>query len=231
MPLALPWMQPWVLSRTLLWTQPWSLSRALTCTLFWVLLCVFLFAIPGGRFAEAQPIPFQNFIPENDENYALELAPLGGNEDLDFGLVIMGQGLTEIELNSDDVAILTIEGVRYFDVFVSVDAPGFIYLDGVVTGDANKRIPLTVQAAYANRGSDNTGPGFRIPFAGTTARFPIFRRGSGPPGPPPTPPHSGYVPPRETAYLFIYGSIDVQTGLLAGSYESTITIEVSYDDI
>lgn len=181
------------------------------------------------RPANSQGIDFGDYIPENDENYALVLTPVAGYDELDFGTVLSGQGLVEIDLNSDDAAVIAIEGVRYLDVFVALDPPTHLWLDGVQTTDEDKQIPFTLQGGYANQGEGNTGPGFRQPFSGTSARFPIFRRGSGPPGPPPTPPHSGYVPPRETAYLFLYGNINVPTSLQAGNYAADILITVEYD--
>lgn len=178
--------------------------------------------------ASGQEFPFGDHVPE-DENYALVLEVLGGYSSLDFGMVFFGQGHTEIELNSDDVVIFAIEGVRSLDVFVDLLPPTHLWLDGISTSDDEKRIPFTLNGAYANQGEGNTGPGYRVPFSGTAARFPILRRETGPPGPPPVPPHSGYVPPRATAYLFLYGNINVGSELQAGWYLGEITVTISYD--
>ncbi|MEX1121945.1 MAG: hypothetical protein WED82_07425, partial [Balneolales bacterium] len=59
-------------------------------------------------------------------------------------------------------------------------------------------------------------------------RFQIKRREGEPPGPPPTPPHDGYTPPEATAYLYLYGSIDVGN-VAAGEYVGQVHIIVDYD--
>ncbi|MDG5766027.1 hypothetical protein QA596_01020 [Balneolales bacterium ANBcel1] len=179
----------------------------------------------------AAQINFGDYIPEDDPmgHYSLVLTPLSGNDELDFGFLISGDGLVEIDINSEDVVIVEIEGVRYLDVFVTLDAPPYLTLGGLPTTEENERMEFTLQGAYANQGSGNTTPAFRQLFTGTSARFPIFRRTGGPPGPPPTPPHSGYVPPRESAYLFLGGSIEVGESQDAGFYSAEIIIEVSYD--
>lgn len=178
----------------------------------------------AGRAASAQEIDFEKFI-RDDPKYALDLYTLGGYDELNFGQVIAGQGQTEIELNSDDIVILAIEGIAYLDVFVTLTPPDHL----ISTEDPESKMEFTLKAAYANRGEGNTGTAYRQTFSGHHARFPIFRRESGPPGPPPTPPHDGYQPPEETAYLFLYGSIDVISGLQAGEHTGTITVEVAYD--
>ncbi|MDI6401914.1 hypothetical protein QLX67_07905 [Balneolaceae bacterium ANBcel3] len=189
--------------------------------LLWTLVMIFPLRVHGQ-------VNFGGFVPD-DENYAVTLAPLGGYEQLDFGIVFLGQGLVNIEMNSEDVVIVAVEAVRYLDVYVHLDAPQFLYLDGNVTNDDERRIPFSLYGAYANRGSGNTSPADRMAFPGHSARFAVFRRPSGPPRPPPTPPHSGYVPPRETAYIILYGDITLPSGLITGEYEAEVLIEVSYD--
>ena len=173
----------------------------------------------------AQQIDFQDYIDSGDPAYELTVENVGGYEDLDFGMVLSGE-ITRIEFDSDDVAIVRIEGVRYLDVFVDID-PDPVLVRG------QSEMPLVLEAAYANRGEGNFGPSFRTEFAGLSARFPIFRRGSGPPAPPPVPPHSGYTPPRETAYIILYGEVDAgaETVTEAGDHTGQIVITVSYDNI
>ncbi len=63
-----------------------------------------------------------------------------------------------------------------------------------------------------------------------SAQFPILARGNQPPGPPPTPVYEGYNPAafNETAYLYLYGSLNVGN-VDAGNYSGSITVTVSYD--
>ena len=94
------------------------------------------------------------------------------------------------------------------------------------------RIPFTLQAAYANRGSNNTNQAIIMSVAANiaSAQFPIRYRGNVPPGPPPTPVYEGFNPNlfQETAYLYIYGFVNVGS-IDAGSYTSNVTISISYD--
>lgn len=177
--------------------------------------------------ASGQEVNFGEHIPD-DEKYAIYLSQLGGYETLDFGMLFSGQHFT-IDRNSEDVAILEIEAVRYLDVFISIHSENFLFLDGEWTSEVNKRIPFILEAAYANSGKGNFGPGHRQSFSGMNARIPMFRRSSGPPGPPPVPPHSGYVPPRESAYVILSGEVTVPSVIQAGYYETQVIIEITYD--
>ena len=90
-----------------------------------------------------------------------------------------------------------------------------------------------MEAAFANLGADNIAQSTIIPVTSNTAsvQFPILRRIGGPPGPPPTPVFEGFDPSvfNETAYVYLYGSINVGNGVSAGSYEGSITVTVVYD--
>ena len=177
-------------------------------------------------------IPFGDFIPpEHDPEgrYGLMVMPLPGYENLDFGQLVVGDGLREVALGSEDLAIVEIEGIRYLNVFVTFDAPSHMTLEGMPTSEEDKRMNLDVKGAYANEGTGNIGVSYRQPFSGNAAVFPIFRTKSGPPNPPPTPPHEGYLPPRESAYLFLYGSVTVGEVQHAGPYEAEITVTIDYD--
>jgi hypothetical protein len=152
--------------------------------------------------------------------------------DLEFGMVMQNEGLKNIVLlNSKQFSL---EGVKYLDVIVDITAPNFLLLDGDIgcQTDPTCRLPFTLQAAYANRGNNDTNQATQMTVLSNiaSAQFPILQRGNGPPGPPPTPVFEGYNPNLylETAYLYIYGSISVGN-IDAGTYTSSITIEISYD--
>ena len=132
----------------------------------------------------------------------------------------------KINLNDPQTAVLTIEGTEYLDVTVYVDVPATLDLD------ASNKIPVAVRFAYSNLNPADAitakSQAIEVPAGFSTATFPIFRRVNGPPGPPPTPPSSGYVPPRKTAYLFIYGILGPVPNVNAGLYDGIINVTVEY---
>jgi hypothetical protein len=134
--------------------------------------------------------------------------------------------IVTISLSDMETAVLTIEGTEYLDVTVYVDAPPTLDLD------ANNHIPLSIRFAYSNLNPPNIATAkiqaIELPAGFNSATFPILRRVTGPPGPPPTPPHSGYTPPKKKAYLFVYGVLGPVGSVDAGNYEGTINIRVEY---
>ncbi len=153
------------------------------------------------------------------------------NPKIDFGMVLLNEGL--VNKNIADALIIEIEGIRYLDVIVELQADDYIVLDGDIANRtvSNKRIPFTLKAAYANRGADNTNHAILFPAGNTTdSRFQIRHRTTVPPGPPPTPTHEGYNPNlhKDTAYLYLYGSLNVGN-IHAGAYSGEINVTVYYD--
>lgn len=188
--------------------------------------CVFVLfsAIP----LKAQEIDFGDF----SSKYTVSITELIPAEDLAFGMVIQNEGLKTIDLL--DAKVLMIEGVKYLDVIVDITADNYLYLDNDVScnGTNTNCMPFTLQAAYANRGNNNTNQAVLMQVASNvaSAQFPILARGNRPPGPPPTPVYEGYNPAlfNETAYLYLYGSINVGNQN-AGSYSGQIQVTVTYD--
>lgn len=177
---------------------------------------------------KAQEIDFGDF----SSKYTVSITELIPAEDLAFGLVIQNEGLKTIDLL--DAKVLMIEGVKYLDVIVDITADNYLYLDNDVScnGTNSNCIPFTLQAAYANRGNNNTNQAVLMQVTSNiaSAQFPILARGNRPPGPPPTPVFEGYNPAlfNETAYLYLYGSINVGN-VNAGTFSGQITVTVTYD--
>jgi hypothetical protein len=151
--------------------------------------------------------------------------------DLDFNdkTPVINPGVNQsvtINLQDAETAVLSIEGTEYYDVTVYVDAPPTLMLD------PSNSIPVNIRFAYSNLNPTNVtvakNQAIEVPAGFNTATFPILRRTSGPPGPPPTPPSAGYTPPRKTAYLFIYGTLGPVGSVDAGRYDGTINITVEY---
>lgn len=194
-------------------------------------ICVFTtiisLSVSSLTNTNAQEINFGDF----SSKYAVTLSELSP-ADLEFGMVIQNEGLKSVDIQ--DAKVLMIEGVKYLDVIVDVTADNYLFLDSDVAcnGSNTNCIPFTLEAAYANRGQNNTNQAVLMQVASNvaSAQFPILARGNQPPGPPPTPVYEGYNPAlfNETAYLYIYGSLNVGN-VDAGSYSGTITVTVSYD--
>jgi hypothetical protein len=172
----------------------------------------------------AQEIDFGDFY-----NYSFTVSELNPLDDLDFGLLVQNQGFTSVGIAQSKV--ITIEGVKYLDVLVTVSADNNLTNTDVgCTGSCT--IPFTLEASYANLGADNIGQATTMTVLANVAnaQFPILKRTSGPAGPPPTPVFEGFNPAvfNETAYLYVYGSLNV--GMVnAGSYSGVVTVSISYD--
>ncbi|MFZ4522471.1 MAG: hypothetical protein ACOYNC_12250 [Bacteroidales bacterium] len=155
----------------------------------------------------------------------------GTPESLNFNdkTQVINPGISQtvsINLNDPQATVLTIEGTEYLDVTVYIDVPATLDLD------ATNKLPVSFRFAYSNLNPPDVitakTQAIEVPSGFNTATFPILRRINGPPGPPPTPPSSGYTPPRKKAYLFIYGTLGPVGNVDAGLYEGTVNITVEY---
>jgi len=171
-----------------------------------------------------QRVSFGLYATEN-----IVLTPLGTGA-LDFNtkqhILLSGQTVT-VNLADDATAILTITGRLDQEITVTIDAPGTLDLN------VSNSIPLSVKFAYSNTGASTDVQAklsaTEMATGFTSATFPILRRASGLPAPPPTPSHSGYVAPTGTAYIFLYGTLGaVPTNAAAGFYSGNINVHVSY---
>ncbi|MFD2532495.1 hypothetical protein [Gracilimonas halophila] len=211
--------------RTTTYSRPFFM-KGYRCSV--LLLLIAFLSFMNGVNLRAQEIDFGDF----SSKYAVTLSELNPAQDLEFGLTIQNEGLKSIDLQNSKV--LMIEGVKYLDVIVDITADNYLFLDSDVAcnGSNTNCIPFTLQAAYANRGNNNTNQAVLMQTASNvaSAQFPILARGNRPPGPPPTPVYEGYNPAifNETAYLYIYGSLNVGN-VNAGSYTGNITVTVTYD--
>ncbi len=151
-----------------------------------------------------------------------------GPDELRFGEVFSTEQTIEITLNdsnSDKVVPIAIHGIAYLDVTVTLTAPTALVLEG----DPSQSIPFNSYMAYSNTGLQDEYEAqlAAIPVTGDMITFQIRQRPGGPPGPPPTPPHAGYTPPSGTAYVFVYGDINVENAF-SGTYRGEIIIEAVY---
>lgn len=186
-----------------------------------ILFLVFL-QIPNSVLV-AQEIDFGTY----SSTYSVTVQELDGTI-LDFGLLYNNEGLISIDI--EDALVYSIEAVEYMDIIIDISADLNLETAGCVTSSC--QIPFTLNAAYANRGQNNIAQAIAMNISsnGASAQFPVKYRGNAPPGPPPTPVYEGYNPNNytDTAYLYIYGSINVPI-VDAGSYSGQISISVIYD--
>lgn len=176
--------------------------------------------------------PWNSYAQEIDfGSYATSLVTANSERSLDFGVIIR-PGSSNVTLGSGQEGVVSLEGVRFLDAFVTISPypVNYLYLDGN-TGCVldSCRITYNMLTAYTNAGQLLDITSGAIVFSGSTVRFPFRARPSGPPRPPPVPPHAGYTPPTDVAYLYIYGDVTATIDNQAGNYSNTITITVAYD--
>lgn len=164
--------------------------------------------------------------------YSISLTELSPGMNLNFGTVADNEGLVSIDIN--DAKIYAIEGVKYLDIIVDITADQFLLLDGNLSyaSDPTRRIELTMAAAYANMGIQDPSQAIIFNVFGTTAsaQFPIKYRGNT------LLAHHQLLFIKAMTLLFsmkqriyIYASINLPGGIVAGSYTGNINVSISYD--
>lgn len=191
-----------------------------------IMLSMAFFTAAGLKTSEAQ-VSFGLFSSDTLELNFLSV------EELDFGSRITGEGTVSISLNNEEeglVVPLEIVGVAYLDVTVTFPATIELVQQDTGANDPDVMI-LNVRMAYSNRGIDGEdfarSAAVEVPPGMGSVTFQVQRRPGGPPGPPPTPPHAGYKPPIGTAYIYIYGDLEVGQ-VSSGTYRGEIDINVHY---
>jgi hypothetical protein len=134
-----------------------------------------------------------------------------------------------ITLSDNEIQYIAITGDATRDITVTVSSPMDLTIGA---GGAGHQIPFTCQFAYSNLGSATVtaakSVAVQVPSGYTAITFPILRRASGVPAPPPTPAHGGYTAPSATAYLFVYGSLGPVGNVSPGIYTGTVNVSVQY---
>ncbi len=134
-----------------------------------------------------------------------------------------------IVLSDNEAQYVAITGDATRDITVTVSADANLI---VGAGGPGNQIPLGCQFAYSNVGSATVAAAkvaaVQVPSGFTAITFPLLRRTSGAPLPPPTPAQRGYTPPSATAYLFLYGSLGPVGNVAPGIYSGNINVSVNY---
>lgn len=155
---------------------------------------------------------------------------------LDFNqkqaIIVPNSPLIPINLTDMATIAFAIEAPENFDLTVEVDAPTFLTLDS----DPSKTIPFQIRMAYNNQEAPDENSGktssIELPTGFYNVTFPVNRRISGAPGPPPTPLSGAEVRNKARAYVYLYGNLGPVGSIPAGDYTGTITLNVffsSYD--
>lgn len=157
-------------------------------------------------------------------NFSIHVASsLDATKDADmaFPQVSAGDGLTAINLGDGGMGVFAISGNEELDIEVILTAPAEL----VHTTKPSNTMGLDLKFAYANTGVNDINVAKTV--NGNSARFQLRERTSGPAGAPPTPPNSSHVPNITTAYIYLYGSINVGN-ISSGNYSGTVDLSVQY---
>jgi hypothetical protein len=175
----------------------------------------------------AQRINFSTWTGSDD----IVLNSVMAGPELKFNIeqpIITSGTTVTINLASNQTIAFRIEAPENFDLTVDVDAPLFL----TFVDDPSKTIPLQVKLAYNNMlpGNELAGKAgaIELPLGFTNVTFPVNRRMSGAPSPPPTPLTGTDVRTKSTAFIYIYGSLGPVPTVPAGDYSAKITVNVSF---
>jgi len=175
----------------------------------------------------AQRISFSTWTGSDD----IILNSVMAGPELQFNMeqpIITSGTTVNINLASNQTIAFRIEAPENFDLTVDVDAPLFLTFED----DPSKTIPFQVKLAYNNMlpGNELAGKAgaIELPIGFTNVTFPVNRRTSGAPGPPPTPATGTESKIKGTAFIYIYGSLGPVGTVPAGNYSAEININVSF---
>jgi len=186
-----------------------------------------VFACFISQVSMAQRISFSTWTGSDD----IVLNSVMASPELSFNLkqpIITSGTTVDINLVDNQAIAFRIEAPENFDLTVDVDAPMFL----TFADDPLKTIPFQVKLAYNNMlpGNELAGKAgaIELPLGFTNVTFPVNRRTSGAPSPPPTPLTGTEVRNKSTAYIYIYGTLGPVGTVPAGNYLAEITINVSF---
>jgi hypothetical protein len=175
----------------------------------------------------AQRISFSTWTGSDD----ILLSSVISSPELNFNIkqpIITSGTSVAINLVDNQAIAFRIEAPENFDLTVDVDAPLFL----TFADDPSKTIPFQVKLAYNNMMPGNELAGkagaIELPVGFTNVTFPVNRRMSGAPGPPPTPLTGTDVRTKSTVFIYIYGTLGPVPTVPAGNYSAEITINVSF---
>jgi hypothetical protein len=183
--------------------------------------------------AEGQRINFSTHV--QDESIILTIVnnPLGLNFNDQQRIIVVGDPTpVVIGINDNPTIVIEVDAPIEYDLTAQFNWSPGLYL-GIDTGTT---VPFNLNFAYNNTGESNDLDrrlsAVEVPSAFRTVTLPVRRRvGGGPPLPPPTPDHQGFVRQRGKAYFYIYGSLGpIPNNIRSGTYTGDIELYINYNE-
>lgn len=197
-------------------------------------LFIITFIVSWVQSTTAQRINFATHVQDETINLNFASNPLGLNFNDKQRIIIVGD-ITPVTINLTDnqAVVLEVEAPIEYDLTVEFSwTPGLSYL-GLDTGTL---IPFNLGIGYNNTGElsdmDRRATAVEVPSAFKTVTLPVRRRtGGGPPLPPPTPDHEGFVRQRGKVFLYVYGTLGpIPNNIPSGNYLGSIDIYINYNE-
>lgn len=183
---------------------------------------------------DAQRINFKPFVQGEGMTLTVTNNPTGLNFNAKQSIIVIGDpNPVHINLMDNQVVVFEVEAPLDFDITLQFIWNPRLSLGGLDTGIT---VPFTLRYAYNNTGEmtdvERRLSAVEVPEMYNTLTLPIRRRrAGGPPLPPPTPEHDGYVRPKAKAYFYIYGTLSgAPSNASSGNYSGTIEVLVNYAD-
>ncbi len=191
-----------------------------------------LLLLPG--MSHAQRINFKPFVQGEGMTLTVTNNPTGLNFNAKQSIIVIGDpNPVHINLMDNQVVVFEVEAPLDFDITLQFTWNPHLSLGGLDTGIT---VPFTLRYAYNNTGEmtdmERRLSAVEVPEMYHTLTLPIRRRrAGGPPLPPPTPEHDGYVRPKAKAYFYIYGTLSgAPSNASSGNYSGNIEVIVNYAD-
>jgi len=182
----------------------------------------------------AQRINFKPFVQGEGMTLTVTNNPAGLNFNAKQSIIVIGDpNPVQINLTDNQAVVFEIEAPLDFDITLQFTWNPRLSLGGLDTGIT---VPFTLRYAYNNTGEltdlERRLSAVEVPEMYHTLTLPIRRRrAGGPPLPPPTPEHDGYVRPKAKAYFYIYGTLSgAPSNASSGNYSGSIEVNVNYAD-
>ncbi len=192
---------------------------------FLLLLC--------SQSLHAQRINFGAHVKDEAITLTIVNNPLGLNFNDQQRVIVVGDPTpVVIGINDNPTVVIEVDAPIEYDLTAEFTWSQGLYL-GVDTGIT---VPFNLNFAYNNTGElsdiDRRLAAVQVPSSYRTVTLPVRRRtAGGPPLPPPTPDHEGFVRQRGKAYFYIYGTLGpIPANIRSGNYTGEITLFINYNE-
>lgn len=164
----------------------------------------------AGFFCSTVPAAAQ-FI-SLDINIEPELS-VSVEQPLDFGLLTANTGRHSIALGDVNMGVFAVRAYRTQNIFLSVSFPDILTDQ---TGESADQIPVFLEAAYNNTGSDD--PFGSLPLAEISGAVPVSTAGIA----------GTRQDPWQELFVYVFGAVDIGT-IRSGVYTGQVILTVDFD--